>query len=103
MEFTLLWLQGKPHTLKDLQHPSYMDVMLLQGIGIYKDIIKECSTKLIEKGVKNVIDKLLECCRGISKAHGHDKGLKKAILHLESCFPFLPLYHAYKIVCILDV
>ena len=89
MEFTLLWL-GEEIVLSEVSE-DFMDVFLmgLEVLAVYQDVIQIDDNTDIKEICEDAIDELLESCRSICQAKGHDIPLEGTIPCAECSFPFI--------------
>ncbi|KIM67511.1 hypothetical protein SCLCIDRAFT_107914, partial [Scleroderma citrinum Foug A] len=88
MELTFLWL-GKEIVLSEASEDFVVVFLMgLEDLGeVYKDAINE----------------LLESCRSICQAEGHDIPLEGTILHVECGFPFITFCNVDQMVCVAEI
>ena len=103
MEFTFLWLGEEIVFSEALEDFTDMFLMGLEVLGVYQDIIQIDDNTDIEEVHEDAINKLLESCRSICQAEGHDIPLKGTIPHAECSFPFITFCNADQMVHMAEI
>ncbi|KIM65148.1 hypothetical protein SCLCIDRAFT_113418, partial [Scleroderma citrinum Foug A] len=88
MELTLLWL-GEEIVLSEALE-DFVDVFLM-GLKVLGEVHEDA------------IDELLESCRSICQAEGHDIPLEGTISHAEHGFPFITFGNADQVVHVAQI
>ena len=103
MEFTLLWL-GEEIVLSEVSE-DFMDVFLmgLEVLAVYQDVIQIDDNTDIKEICEDAIDELLESCRSICQAKGHDIPLEGTIPRAECSFPFITFCNADQVVRMAEI
>jgi hypothetical protein len=91
---------GTTKTFKDLTDEF---VMVLTRVGIDKNVIQINNAGDIQKIMEGVLNKSLECRRGIGETKGHDGVLEETKMGMKSCLPFITLLDPDEVECILQV
>ena len=103
MELTFLWL-GEEIVLSEVSE-DFADVFLmgLKVLGVYQDVIQIDNYTDVKEVHEDAIDELLESCRSICQAEGHDIPLEGTISHAEHGFPFITFGNADQVVHVAQI
>ena len=103
MKLTLLWL-GEEIVLSEASE-DLVDVFLmgLKVLGVYQDVIQIDNYTDVKEVHEDAIDELLESCRSICQAEGHDIPLEGTISHAEHGFPFITFGNADQVVHVAQI
>ena len=77
--------------------------MLFNYGGEDEDIIEVDHYEDVHILPQNLIDYILECCRGISEAKGHYKVLKISSVYLEGSFPLFSFFYPAEVISTFEV
>jgi hypothetical protein len=103
VELTFLWFEVQACLLECFQDPVDIFLVFFKSVGVNEHIIEIHSAKSVKIGSENIIDEILEGCRGIGETKWHNQGLEKAISGLEGSLPFLPFRYSNKVIGPADV
>ena len=103
MELTLLWL-GEEIVLSEASE-DFADVFLmgLKVLGVYQDVIQIDNYTDVKEVHEDAIDELLESCRSICQAEGHDIPFEGPISRAECGLPFITFCNVDQMVCVVEI
>jgi hypothetical protein len=103
VEGTLWDLGTKVSFIEVLEYVMNVGVVLFKWVGENEDVIEIYNDKKVNHVLEWVIHEVLELCRGIGHAHGHDEPLIGAILCAESCKPLIAFSDLDVVIAIVKV
>jgi hypothetical protein len=77
----------------------YMVPMVFHVLWENEDVIDVTNHEIIQVLTKNIIHKMLENNKRVSKAKWHHNIFKMVVTCFECCLPFITFLNAHQVVC----
>jgi hypothetical protein len=98
MEFTFFQFDVKSNLPKLLQNQTYMTLLVLHVVWKNEDVINVTNHKIIQVLTKDIVHKMLENNKRVSKTKWHHNIFQMAIMDFEHCLTLIAFSNAHQIV-----